>query len=64
MAEDIAAGKLPRAWTKSRRETENCQRASNAKSRGWTVQEEMRGILGRVSARAAGRFSILPILER
>ena len=26
------------------------------KVRNWTVQNEMRGVLGRVSARAAGRF--------
>ena len=35
MAEDYEApeaGQLPRAWTKRRRETGNCQRASDAKS--------------------------------
>ena len=39
-----------------RRETESHQRVSGAKSRSWTVQNEMRGILGRVSAGAAGRI--------
>ena len=32
--------------------------------RSWTVQNEMKGVLGRVSASAAKEFSILPILER
>ena len=35
MVEDHGApevGKLNRAWDRGRRETENCQRASNAKS--------------------------------
>ena len=31
--------------------------------RSWTVQDEIRGVLGRVTADAAG-FSILPIQER
>ena len=70
MAEDHRApeaGQLSRAWTRGRRETENCQRASDESSwtdessRSWTVQHEMRGVLGRVSASAAEGFLILPI---
>ena len=35
-------------------ETENCKRASGAESvASWTVQNEMRDVLGRVSASAA-----------
>ena len=37
-------------------ERENHQRASDAKSRNWTVQNEMRGVLGRVSESAARRI--------
>ena len=54
MAEDHGAseaGKLPRVWTRGRRESEKCQRVS-----GWTVQNEMRGVLGRVSTGTAGRI--------
>ena len=43
------AGQLPRAWTRDRRETKSRQRV-----RSWTVHNEMRGVLGRVSAGAAG----------
>ena len=59
MAEDRGAPEsvqLPWAWTKGRRETESCQRVSRAKSPCWTVQNEMRGVLGRVSTGAAGRI--------
>ena len=45
------AGKLSRAWTRGRKETESRQRVHS-----WTVQNEMRGVLGRVSAGAAGRI--------
>ena len=48
------AGQLPRAWTRGRRETESRQRVSGAKSPSWTVQNEMRDVLGRVSTGAAG----------
>ena len=54
MAEDHGApeaGQLLRAWTRGRRETESRQRV-----RSWTVQNEMRGVLGRVSAGAAERI--------
>ena len=54
MAEDhgaLEAGKLPRAWIGSRKETESRQRV-----RTWTVRSEMRGVLGRVSTDAAGRI--------
>ena len=45
------AGQLPRVWTRGRKETESRQRV-----RSWTVQNEMRGVLGRVSAGAAERI--------
>ena len=54
MAEDHGApeaGQLPRVWTRGRREIESRQRV-----RSWTVQNEMRGVLGRVSRGAAGRI--------
>ena len=54
MAEDHGppeVGQLPRAWTRGRRETESCQRV-----RSWTVQNEMGGVLGRVSTGATGRI--------
>ena len=61
MAEDHRApeaGQLPKAWNRNRIETESRQRASAAKSefRSWTVQKEMRGVVGRVSAGAAGKI--------
>ena len=54
MAEDHGApeaGQLSRVWTRGRRETESRQRV-----RSWAVQNEMRGVLGRVSTGAAGRI--------
>ena len=54
MAEDYGAPEaeqLPRVWTRGRRETESRQRV-----RSWTVQNEMRGVLGRVFTGAAGRI--------
>ena len=54
MAEDHRApeaGQLSRALARGRKETESRQRV-----RSWTVQNEMRGVLGRVSAGAAGRI--------
>ena len=57
MAEDHGAseaGQLPKAWIRSRRQTKSRQRASGARSRSWTVQSEMIGVLGRVSTGAAG----------
>ena len=59
MAEDHGApeaGQLPRVWTRGRREIESRQRVSGARVRSWTVQNEMRGVLGRVSTDAAGRI--------
>ena len=65
MAEDYGApeaGKLSRAWTRDRRETNRvakeraAQRVSNL-----TMQNKMRAILGRMSAGAAGRFLDSPI---
>ena len=49
-------GQLPKAWIRGRRQTKSRQRASGARSRSWTVQSEMRGVLGRVSTGAAGRI--------
>ena len=54
MVEDYKApeaGQLFRAWIRGRRETKSRQRV-----RSWTVQNEIRGVLGRVSAGAAGRI--------
>ena len=50
------AGQLPRVWTRGRRETESRQRVSGTTSRSWTVQNEMRNVLGRVSTGAARRI--------
>ena len=59
MAEDHGAPEaeqLPSVWTRGRRETESRQRVSAAKSPSWTMQNEMRGVLGQVSTGAAGRI--------
>ena len=60
MAEDHGApeaGKLRRAWTRGRAETERRQKERAAQRvRSWTVQNEMRCVLGRVSTGAAGRI--------
>ena len=51
MAEDHGApeaGQFPRVWTRGHKETESRQRV-----RSWTVQNEMRDVLGRVSTGAA-----------
>ena len=53
------ARQLSRVWTRGPRETESRQRV-----RSWTVQNEIRGVLGRVPAGQQEGFSILPILER
>ena len=56
MAEDHGApeaGKLPRVWTRGRRDRES-PKSERRRVRSWTVQNEMRGVLGRVSAGAAG----------
>ena len=58
MAEDHGApeaGQLPRVWTKGRKETES-PKSERRRVRSWTVQNEMRSVLGRVSAGAAGRI--------
>ena len=54
MAEDHGAPEakqLPRVWTRGRKETEGRQRVCS-----WTVQNELRDVLGRVSTGAAGRI--------
>ena len=59
MAEDHGApeaGQLLRAWTRSRREREGVAKERVVQRvRSWTLQNEMRGVLGRVSTGAAGR---------
>ena len=57
MAEDHGApeaGQVSKVWTKGSRDTESYQRAQRVRS--CTVQNEVRGVLGRVSAGAAGRI--------
>ena len=59
MAEDHGvpeAGQLSRVWTRGRRETESRLRVSAQRVRIWTVQNEIRSVLGRMSAGAAGRI--------
>ena len=59
MAQDHGAPEaeqLSRAWTRGRGETESRQKVSGAKGPSWTVQNEMRGVLGRVFTGAAGRI--------
>ena len=59
MAEDHVAPEaeqLPRAWTKGCRETEDCKERATQRVRYRTVQNEMRGVLGRISASAAGKI--------
>ena len=48
-------GKTIRAWTRGRRQRVVKERAAQ-RVRSWTVQNEMRGVLGRASAGAAGRI--------
>ena len=58
MAEDHGApeaGQLPRACIRGRIETESRQRAAQ-RVRSWTVQNEIRSVLGRVFIGAAGRI--------
>ena len=53
MAEDHRApkaGHLPRAWTRGRRETRVAKERAAQRVRNWTVQNEMRDVLGRVTA--------------
>ena len=57
MAEDHGApeaGQVSKVWTKDSRDTESYQRAQIVRS--CTVQNKVRGVLGRVSAGAAGRI--------
>ena len=51
------AGQLPRVWTRGRRNKDRVDKEWAAQRvRSWTVQNEMRGVLGRVSAGAARRI--------
>ena len=57
MAEDHGApeaGKLPRVWTRGRKEIESRQRVSGAESVAGQWQNKMRGVLRRVSTGSAG----------
>ena len=59
MAEDHGApeaGQLPRVWTRGPRETRESPKSERRRVRSWTVQNEMRDVLGRVSAGAAERI--------
>ena len=47
------AGQLPKAWTRGRKETE-LPKSEWRKESSWTVQYEMKGVLGQVFAGAAG----------
>ena len=49
------AGQLSRAWTRGRRERESPM-SERRRVCSWTVQNDTRGVLGRVSAGAAGRI--------
>ena len=49
-------GQLPRAWTRDRTETKSPKSERRQESIAWTVQNEMRGILTRVSTGSAGRI--------
>ena len=56
MAENYGAPearKLPRSWTRGRRESPKSERR---RVRSWTVQNEMRDVLKRVSTGAARRI--------
>ena len=58
MAEDHEApkaGQLPTAWIRGRRETES-PKSEQRRVRSWTMQNEMRGVLGQVSTSAARRI--------
>ena len=50
------AGQLPKTSTNGRRKKMSCKKREARRIRSWTVQNEMRGVLGRVSAGAAGRI--------
>ena len=55
MAEET--GKLSRTWTRRRRERERVATERSAQRvRSWTVQNDVSGDVGRVSAGAAGRI--------
>ena len=49
------AGQLPRVWTRGRRDRQP-PKSERCRVRSWTVQNEMRGVLRRVSAGAARRI--------
>ena len=58
MAEDHGApeaGQLPRVWTRGCRDRES-PKSERRRVRGWTVQNETKSVLGRVSTDAAGRI--------
>ena len=50
-------GQLPRTWTRGRRERQKTAKGrTTQRVRNWTVQNEMKGVLGRVSASATQRI--------
>ena len=59
MAEDREApevGKLPRAWTEVVQRQKIAIEQETQRVHSWTVQNEMRGVLGQVSTSAAKRI--------
>ena len=50
------AGQLPRAWTRIIERQRVTKELAAQRVRSWTVQNEMRGVLGRVSAGAERRI--------
>ena len=59
MAEDHGAREarqFSRVWTRDRRETGSRQRGAAQRVCSWTVQNEMRGVLGRGSTDAARKI--------
>ena len=53
--EALEAGKFPMAWVRGRRDRES-PKSKRCRVRSFTVQNEMRDVLGRVSAGAAERI--------
>ena len=58
------AEKLSMVWTRGHRGTESRQRIRGAISPSWAVQNEMKGVLGRISQALHDVFLILLILKR
>ena len=59
MAEDHGApkaGKLPKVWTEVVERQRVAKERAAQRVRSWTIENEMRGVLGQVSAGTAGRI--------